>query len=340
MLKRIIIGVTFALLTGFFTFTVTQAQTEPEVYGADDCGECHEEVNTQWENSAHGHASVAQTFLAAWASEGNAPECLSCHTTGFDPANGTYEKEGVACATCHPSNPAEHPQKIMQTDISSRLCGQCHVDTFAEWETSEHGQEELSCARCHNPHTNELKAGSMQDTCRACHKEETHFYTFTTHAEEGLLCTDCHLETKSDPLGNGHSQISHTFSVGSDTCGACHEQDMHMPGDPAADAGEVAMTVNGVLTTGSIGTAAGQMEVSAESPCLFEEETAVMEAGFLTINSSGDGTAVPEPSTNSPYNFAILASLIGLAFGLVGSPWLEKWQDKLRAQKNGGSHEQ
>lgn len=340
MLKRIIIGVTFALLMGVLTFTVTQAQTEPEVYGSDDCGECHEEVNTQWENSAHGHASVVQAFLDAWAAEDNNPECLSCHTTGFDPDTSTYEKEGVGCATCHPSDPAEHPQKIMQTDISSRLCGQCHVDTFAEWETSEHGQEELSCARCHNPHTNELKAGSMQDTCRACHKEETHFYTFTSHAEEGLLCTDCHLETKNDPLGNGHSQISHTFSVGSNTCGDCHGQEMHMPTDSATNAGQVAMVVNGVLESNSVTTSAGEVEVSAESPCLFEEDTAVMEAGFLTINSSGTQSATPEPSTNSPFNFAILASLIGMAFGLVGSPWLEKWQDKLRAQKHGGSHEQ
>lgn len=339
MLKRIIIGVICALLMGFLTFTVTQAQTEPEVYGSDDCGECHDEVSTQWENSAHGHASVVQAFLDAWASEDNNPECLSCHTTGFNPDTGTYEKEGVGCATCHPSDPAEHPQKIMQTDISSRLCGQCHVDTFAEWETSEHGQEELSCARCHNPHTNELKAGSMQDTCRACHKEETHFYTFTTHSEEGLLCTDCHLEAKSDPLGNGHSQISHTFSVGADTCGECHGEEMHMPTDTAANIGQVAMISTGASTTSSVETSAGQVEVSAESPCLFEEETAVMEAGFLTIDGSGTHSATPEPTTNSPFNFAILASLIGMAFGLVGSPWLEKWQQKLRAEKNGGSDE-
>jgi formate-dependent nitrite reductase cytochrome c552 subunit len=336
MLKRITIGVTFALLLGFLTFAATKAQTVPEAYDSDDCGNCHETVTAQWENSRHGHASVAETFLAAWAEQGSLPDCLRCHTTGFDLATGTYEKEGVACETCHPSDPAEHPQKIMQTDISSRMCGQCHIDTFAEWETSQHGQEELTCARCHNPHTNELRAGNMQDTCRSCHKEETHFFNYTVHGNEGVLCTDCHLQTKSNPLGNGHGQISHTFTVGTDTCAACHNDDMHIPSE--AVMGDSANS--DILPASSMSTVAGEMASSNVSPCPYEEDPALMQAGFLTINSSGNESALPEPSTNSPFNFAVMAALIGMAFGLVGSPWLEKWQEKLRNQKDGGSNEQ
>jgi hypothetical protein len=66
-----------------------------------------------------------------------------------------------------------------------------------------------------------------------------------------------------------------------------------------------------------------------------------MEAGFLPINH-GESTAntTTQPSASSPYNFAILAALIGMAFGLVGSPWLEKWQEKLRTEKSGGRDEQ
>ena len=304
MFKRVITGLAFAIFMGLLTFAVTQAQTVPEAYGSDDCGDCHEAVSTQWENSVHGHASVAETFLAAWTEQDNPPDCLRCHTTGYNAETGSYQKEGVACETCHPSNPEEHPQKIMQTDISSRLCGQCHVDTFAEWETSQHGQEELTCARCHNPHSNELRLGSMQDTCRTCHKEETHFFTFTAHAEEGLLCTDCHLQTKSEPLGDGHSQHSHTFSIGSDTCTVCHNDEMHQPGNLAAE-------TSGELT--------------------------MLQAGFL-VPQSNDANTSPEPSASSPYNFAILAALIGMAFGLVGSPWLERWQQRLRAREHGGNH--
>ena len=315
MSKRVLLGVTFALLMGFLTFAITQAQTVPEVYGSDDCGNCHEAVTSQWQNSAHGHASVVATFLDAWAEQGSPPECLRCHTTGFNAETGSYEKEGIACETCHPSDPAEHPQTIMQTDISSRLCGQCHVDTFSEWEASQHGQEGLTCARCHNPHTNELRAGSMQDTCRSCHKEETHFYTFTAHASEGLLCTDCHLQTNNTPLGSGHSQINHTFSVGSDACTACHSDGLHKPTAPT--------------TT-----------VDSKSPCLYDQNASVMQASFPTLNSTETDSILPELSANSTYNFTILAALIGLAFGLVGSPWLEKWQERLRAQDQGGSNEQ
>lgn len=340
MFKRIMMGMIFALLLGSFTFAATQAQTDPEAYGSDDCGDCHEAVTTQWENSVHGHASVVETFLATWAEQGSPTDCLRCHTTGFDPETSSYEKEGIACETCHPSDPAEHPQKIMQTDISSRLCGQCHVDTFAEWETSEHGQEELSCARCHNPHSNELRAGSMQDTCRTCHKEETHFYAFTAHANAGLLCTDCHLQTKSEPLGDGHSRIAHTFSVGTNTCTLCHNQEMHKPNASAMTPAELDATQTTFRTTGNIATAVRQTTVSAEDPCLLADDEVMMEAGFLTRNDNTSGTVMPEPSANSSLHFVILASLIGMAFGLVGAPWLEKWQERLRNQQVGGSNEQ
>jgi hypothetical protein len=151
----------------------------------------------------------------------------------------------------------------------------------------------------------------MQDTCRTSHKEETHFFNFTAHADEGLLCTDCHLETKSNLLGNGHSQVSHTFSVGSDTCTACHSPEMHEP-----------------------------QELVPPSNDSTHPPTEYLEAGFLMVDDNGNSAASPQPSSHSPYNFVILASLSGMAFGLVGSPWLEKWQDRLRNQKDGGSNEQ
>ena len=305
MYKRVITGTFFALILGFLTFAISQAQTIPEAYGSDDCGECHEVVTSQWENSIHNHASEAEAFVTAWTQQGSPPDCLRCHTTGYNQETGGYEKEGIACETCHPSNPAEHPQKIMHTDISAQLCGQCHVATFADWETSQHGEEELSCARCHNPHSNELRAGNMEDTCRACHKDETHFFTFTPHAEEGLTCTDCHFQTNNEPMGNGHSQHSHTFSVGSDACTACHNDEMHQPGNFSVQTGE---------------------------------EPTVLQASFLSARGNEADGMMSEPLVNSSFNFAILAALIGMAFGLVGSPWLEQWQQRFQNQEDGGSN--
>jgi hypothetical protein len=32
----------------------------------------------------------------------------------------------------------------------------------------------------------------------------------------------------------------------------------------------------------------------------------------------------PEPAPVSPFGFVLLAAVIGLAFGIIGSPWIER----------------
>jgi predicted CXXCH cytochrome family protein len=286
ILKRLLIGLCFALPAALAAFATSQAGLEPQAYVQDECAECHEIIGTHWMDSQHGKATNDPIFQQAWEEAGNSGDCLTCHTTGFDPQTGNWELDGVACETCHSPIPTNHPEDIMPTDISSRLCGTCHLQTHEEWSDSSHAQEDLSCVRCHNPHTTELRMADAQALCAACHTDEVHFFEYTIHALEGVSCLDCHLQVTEVQMGEGHGARHHTFTVGMETCANCHTLEMHYPLD----------------------------------------RVSTQQLPDTLMSSVLEGSSVaPEPNPASPVGFAILAGLLGLASGMVLAPWSERW---------------
>ncbi len=284
-LWRCLIGLCFALPAGFMAAAVAQAGSMIQEGPANECLDCHEIIQSYWAESAHGQAASDQAFNKAWQESGNSSECLSCHTTGYDPVTGSWEADGVTCTVCHSPASADHPEAVMPTDISSRLCGTCHLDTHAEWESSTHGKEELSCVRCHNPHTTKLKKSDTQEVCQACHNNEAHFFTYTGHAKEGLMCADCHLRVSDAQVGEGHGRRVHTFVVDINTCTECHGDNLHYP-------------------TGNEGQSAETHDIQMAS----------------TI---GGSVVSVQPEPVSPVGFAIIAALVGMGSGIVLAPWLE-----------------
>jgi len=268
-----------------------------------DCVECHETVVTNWKDSAHGQASTNDAFLHDWQEKGSQAECMSCHTTGYDSESETWMAEGIHCSVCHSGQSGPHPETPMPTDPSSRLCGTCHIDTYNEWEISEHGQGEMACVRCHNPHTATLKVGGMQDLCMTCHNEEGHFYAYTDHAEKGLACTDCHLQVSDNPMGDGHGKRQHTFSVDLETCNSCHSDSMHYPTDGASIEGS--SNVNPAAYT-----------TSEEVACAYEGE-------ILTED--------PTVTSAHPWGYLLVAAA-GAGLGVAVSPWAEDWYRRLNGR--------
>lgn len=290
--KRLLIGTGCALLLGSMTAVITQAQPSPPEIRGGNCHDCHEAINSIWQNSSHSQIDMECLNSLPQAEE---KECETLKSAASDSENSTFEMTGNSCQVCHPSDPEVHPQKIMYTDTSSRLCGECHEETYIEMDASAHQQEGMACVRCHNPHNDELRAGGVQDTCLSCHREEVHFYTYTDHAAEGLLCTDCHFQTVEDAEGKSHR--SHTLLVGTETCANCHSEEMHYP----------------------MSTSDNETSLTAESM--------VIQAGFMPppLGDLDESSLNSEPMASSHINFIILAAIIGMLFGLVGSPWLEKW---------------
>lgn len=293
---RFLIGLCFALPAAMVAFVSGQAGVEPQepaqetVPVQEDCAECHEIIGSHWADSQHGKATSDPVFQQAWKEAGSPKECLSCHTTGFDAESGDWEMDGIACETCHSPIPGNHPDDVMPTDISSRLCGKCHLQTHEEWSDSTHAQEDLSCVRCHNPHTTELRASDAQELCSSCHNDEVHFFAYTVHAQEGVTCLDCHLQVSEVQMGDGHGARHHTFTVGMDTCSNCHTLDMHYPVDRVPSE---------------------EMPVAPMSSVL--ESSVVQE----------------EPNPTSPVGFALLAGFVGMAFGMILAPWSERWYRRI-----------
>ncbi len=288
---RTIIGYLVLLALLFMATLPVEAQDPTPVAGSAECEGCHEGLRAYWEASSHAQALSDPVFQQAWNEAGRKTECLACHTTGFDAATGTYAIEGVACTACHAPVVANHPDNFMPTDVSSRLCGNCHLDTYAEWEESRHGSEEMACGQCHNPHTTNLRASDTQQLCQTCHQEEGHFYAMTSHAQSGILCTECHLRImEGEPPGEGHGQRQHSFTVDLETCNHCHLMDMHAPTTDQAS-GQSSMVM--VETLGRT-TTAPAADLSPELPML------------------------------NPIMLMAPAGL-GLLFGVLLAPWMEQW---------------
>lgn len=288
LMFRIFIGLCFAISFAIVASPTIHAQSTENDPEGDECADCHEITQSHWEESGHGQAFSDPEYQRAWREQGSPDECLTCHTTGFDPVLGTYENDSVACATCHNPEPADHPEDIMPTDISSRMCGTCHLESHADWEESGHAQEDLACVRCHNAHTTELRSGAVQELCQSCHNDTAHYYSDTTHAQEGLLCSDCHLRVDDSEMGEGHAKRLHSFTVDLDTCAGCHEDQMH-----TAQSAMVEPVNN---------------ENNENLPVLS------MATGAPIVQS--------EPDPVGPMGFAVLATLVGMGFGIVIAPWL------------------
>lgn len=296
-LLRLTIGFTVAGLSMLASFALVQAEEidEPDGSGESNslyCQACHQEFYSLWVDGQHGNASSDPEFLEAWQAQGSKRECLTCHASGYDEATGTYLEGGVSCNACHGPVPADHPNQPMPTDRTATLCGECHTETYFEWQISGHRAEDMDCQSCHDPHATGLKVESSSELCSSCHRTRASGFAHSQHSQVGMVCADCHLEPLGGEPGDGHATRDHSFMVRLSTCNACHAYQMHDPVE-VHDLSESAM--------------------SEESIASSEEVTLSGEAGLV-----------------SPLGFSAVAGLVGMATGMVLAPWLEKWYRRIR----------
>lgn len=290
---RCLLGLIFALTFGMFTKVWVQAEpVENEQGNPDlDCETCHPAFYASWENSHHGQAMTDPAFKEAWLGQGENPECLVCHTTGYDTDTNTWIADGITCEACHsPINP-KHPSQPMPSDRSASLCGTCHQETLFEWQVSAHRQTNLVCVDCHGQHSTTLRSDDAESLCSNCHRERASNFGHTAHSLEGLECADCHLGPTGGEAGEGHAARDHSFNVRLSTCNSCHAYQMHDPTDVHLD----------------------------------EPSEPVLDA-MVSVETAGVSV---DPEPVSPIYYALLAALIGMAFGLLVSPWIEKWYRKI-----------
>jgi predicted CXXCH cytochrome family protein len=314
-LERLIIAVVCALVAAGVTLVAAEAQTpEPPAptssMTADKCTVCHKDIYDTWQNGAHGQSLTDPIFISSWEAQGSPGACLVCHATGYDPATGATQANGVVCTACHSPASANHPKDNMPIDATPVLCGRCHSDPrFAteNWKLSAHYQRNMTCSVCHEPHSASMKSvaeeGSVNadasDLCANCHKEAMQNFPTSKHAEVGVTCVNCHLgfnvgSTDLMDFVSTHKAPDHSFVPTLDTCNKCHSAQMHAPG-------------------AAVAAAAIAVEESGGTP---------------TPSPTPVATPIPlvssQPVPVSPFGFAGLAGLLGLVGGMVLSPWLEK----------------
>lgn len=289
LISRLLYGIAFAIPMMIVTFALASAAAPAQETIPNqplDCGKCHVEFQEAWENGAHGNATRDPDFLNAWREQGEPVECLSCHVTGYDPETGTWEEEGITCRACHSPITENHPEEPMASNRSAQLCGECHNETYFEWQVSAHREEGLDCYGCHDPHATGLKSQSAAMLCATCHRDRSSNYTHSAHSEQGLTCANCHLVSLSDDPSEGHAGKDHSFFVSLTTCNACHAYQMHDPVDV-------------------------HLEVPTPMP---PDAMAAVETVVVT----------EEPAPVSPVGFSTLSGLIGIALGVIIAPWIER----------------
>ena len=309
-LIRLLIGLACAVSLALVTFTFVQGENAPRgSHPANgDCQQCHAQYQQAWSASAHSQALVDAVFVADWEAQGKPKECLACHTTGYDAQTGSYEAGGVTCAACHNPVSSNHPLAPAAMSRSSDLCGTCHRDTEAQWKASQHGQSDLTCVDCHDPHATILKAADTSSLCSDCHGTLVAAFGHSSHAQLGMTCTDCHITQIDTQPGMGHSTHDHSFTVDLNTCTKCHANDMH----------------NAAAAMLSSGTG-----IAHPTPMPSAQPTVAAHLG----------TVEAEPKPLSPLGFSVFAGLVGLAAGIVAAPWLERgFRRATRGDRQQGSH--
>jgi predicted CXXCH cytochrome family protein len=320
--RRVTFGLFLAIPLALLTYLAASADglTQDAAPPPEACGDCHEVTQEAWEASAHSKSLSDPIFQAWWFERGRPSECLACHTTGFNAAAETWAADGVTCEMCHQPVASNHPDQIMPTDVSSRLCGNCHLDTHTMWQDSGHAAEDLSCINCHNPHTTDIRKADAQTLCSTCHQQTANTYHDTFHAEAGLLCTDCHLQVyEAEVPGEGHARRSHTFTIGMETCAACHETEMHAASSTQENpcpAGQELIMV-----------AAEDGETQTSVPTCVQLQTATFMPDIA-------GQVDHSPGDINPSWFAVIAALVGMGTGIVVAPWLDSWSKKPRREEN------
>ncbi|MCI0519367.1 MAG: hypothetical protein L0Z70_03830 [Chloroflexi bacterium] len=293
---RLFYGLLFALPLMVCTYALASAADQPavEVQQSDDgelyCPECHQAFQEAWQNGSHGLASSDAAFLEAWNARDQPGECLECHVTGYDAETNTWLHDGITCEVCHSPYTTGHPLAPMSMERSSALCGECHTQAYFEWQVSAHREEGVECVTCHDPHATDLKAADPALVCAACHEDRAGNFAHTAHSKEGLFCQDCHLHPLDQAAGDGKAKQDHSFLVSLETCNGCHEYEMHDPG-------------------------AVHLEETAEPDAMVAVEASLVST---------------EPEPVSPVGFAVLAGLIGIAFGVILAPWFDKFNRRLQ----------
>lgn len=200
----------------------------PERLARVRCGNCHDDVQLDFDASIHGQALNRKARFA--------PQCKSCHgvhdiTSPQDPKSAAYKMNvPYLCGGCHQEGaPVARTYDISEHNIIENYSQSIHGEgLFKKGLTVT-----ATCTNCHGshlilPHTeprSSIAPRNIAQTCMACHSriEDVHEKIIRGELWEKApgripACTDCHLPHKVRK-----EIVSHTIS--DRDCLKCHSQE-------------------------------------------------------------------------------------------------------------------
>ncbi|MCB8925934.1 MAG: hypothetical protein H6652_09955 [Ardenticatenaceae bacterium] len=281
-----------AVLLFTVQLAVAQDDGEPDapVIPTQECQECHLDVASHWEDSAHAHAFDDEVFQAQWAGLGEPAECLACHTTNFQPATGEFDQEGVACEACHGETTAEHPPAPVPILADTEYCGSCHTTTLGEWHQTGHASEDIGCMDCHDPHSQQPLFEMADELCINCHEDSMGDYLEDMHIQEGIGCVDCHalVIPPEEAPEDGIVPTGHAFTITPATCVACHTDALHagfsLPGYEHGAAAANGEAIEGVAENEELTVLEGTVSLEEPDELTPEQKIQTLEAALANRN--------------------------------------------------------
>jgi hypothetical protein len=103
--------------------------------------------------------SLNYTRIITNENEAQNTNCEECHEDKYlELENEEHGLPGLTCETCHDPHPTGTEEEITKqnetipiTD-SILLCESCHKVTYSLWNEGSHGDNDLECTSCHDPH--------------------------------------------------------------------------------------------------------------------------------------------------------------------------------------------
>jgi cytochrome b subunit of formate dehydrogenase len=229
------------------------------VHGGRDCVGCHQDITKVPHRKGVEHkVGCVQCHLEEWGkvqAEGAEGENTTLSTVvdhiqsymdslHARPRIDDQSRTNATCHDCHGSHDIRPVDREARSDNYMNLpnvCGTCHADVLAQYQTSVHGREVASgntaaavCADCHSRHG----VGEVHDaegrvaitaSCGGCHQDSLASYENTYHGKvtrlgygETAKCYDCHGSHRIQRVDDPASQVHRDNRL--ETCQKCHEE--------------------------------------------------------------------------------------------------------------------
>ena len=193
------------------------------------CGRCHEEAEAAYRRSAHRHAHLEGSQVAA--------ECGSCHGGHHVLASNDRQSPvnhfniPKTCGHCHTDKPVITEDYVRLPVSLPSYLQSIHGQGWRE------GEMTAVCTDCHGSHDlygasdpdSSVARQNLARTCGQCHAEIAATYEGSVHGkalehgiEDAPVCTDCHDEHLILSVDDTCSAVSRSRQA-TETCGRCHE---------------------------------------------------------------------------------------------------------------------